>query len=143
MRPTPPRPLATRLTVLLSGFVLASAVTAWADDPESVLNSGHVSALNQVCAQGRSGRSWVLESPEINARTVGSLVESVVPSTGRTDIVGFLPMGIVPCVRVSVATDVQGRSTWDLAVDTDNVNRGFELTDINTGEPLQFCPDDP
>jgi hypothetical protein len=124
----------------MTTFCLASGATTWAAESESVFAPGHESALNQICGQGRSGRSWDLVAPEAEARTVESLVETVVPSPGRTDIIRIMPMAIIPCIRVIVATDAAGITTWDLAVDAENVNRDFVLTDIHTGEPLQFCP---
>jgi len=144
MRSTPRRTSLYRLTLLLAGtFVALGTTTARAEDSESIFAPGHESALNQICGQGRSGRSWTLLPTEADARTVGGMEETVVPSPGRTDIIRIMPMAIIPCVRVIVATDQLGRTTYDLDVDVANVNRDFVLTDIHTGEPLQFCPDRP
>lgn len=101
---------------------------------------GHEVALNALSGDGRSGRSWELQPAGDGVPE--AMVETLMPVASRTDIVRIMPSAIIPCVRVTVATDGFGTTAYELAVDTDNVNRDFTIMDIHTGEPLKFCPAD-
>lgn len=130
-----------RLTAILAGAFLCVGTTAFGENLDATFSPGHESALNSICGDGRSGRSWRLVEADAEARgAAASMEETVVPAVGRTDIVNVMPMAIIPCIRVIVATDERGVSSYAMSVDVDNVNRDFTISDIHTGEPLQFCP---
>ncbi len=121
--------------------LLALAGPAFSSGGDRVFAPGHDDALNALCGQGRTGRTWTLDSAEpAGAGTPGAMTETVVPAAGRTDIVRIMPGAIIPCILVIVATDARGITLYDLAVDAANVNRDFVITDIHTGDVLSFCP---
>ncbi|MDZ4804940.1 MAG: hypothetical protein SGI90_08790 [Candidatus Eisenbacteria bacterium] len=99
-------------------------------------NQGHETALNALCGSGRSGRTWSLTDDSGRE----AMAETVMPALDRTEVVRIMPGAIIPCVRVRVSTDGLGTTTWELAVDAENVNRDFLITDIHTGGALTLCP---
>lgn len=129
---------------ILVGVVMTVGSGAHAEQSNATFSPGHESALNNICGEGRSGRSWRLVEADTEGRQAAvGMEETVVPAIGRTDIVHVMPMAIIPCIRVVVATDERGTTRYELAVDVDNVNRDFNISDIHTGEPLQFCAASP
>jgi hypothetical protein len=108
------------------------------DDP--VFSPGDEVAMNAICGGGRSGRSWSLFPPDPERTEVsGAMAETIVPVIGRTDIVSIGPGDIIPCVRVTVSTDARGTTAYAIEVDAAEVNAGFAISDIHTGEPLELC----
>lgn len=122
-------------------LAIVAAASSLAEGQGQVFSPGEEVALNAICGMGRSGRTWILQPPAPSASgNPGAMWETVVPALGRTDVVSVMPGAIIPCVRVTVATDLRGLTTYELAVDAANVNAQFFLTDIHTGRVLELCP---